>query len=61
MARMTGKVAFITGAAKWLGAAIATAFTGEGARVFLADVDADGFPSRRAATCLLPQALDKRR
>ncbi|MBM6577833.1 SDR family oxidoreductase [Microvirga sp. SRT01] len=40
-ARLGGKVAIITGAAKGLGAADARLFAAEGARVVLADVDTD--------------------
>lgn len=39
MARLTGKVALITGAAKGLGAAIARAFVAEDCGVMLADID----------------------
>lgn len=39
MNRLTGKVAVVTGAARGLGAAIATRFVQEGARVLLADLD----------------------
>jgi len=37
--RLDGKVAIVTGAASGIGAAIARAFTGEGARVGVADLD----------------------
>jgi len=39
--RLAGKVAIITGSASGIGAATATAFAREGARVVVADVDAD--------------------
>ncbi|HWE31256.1 MAG TPA: SDR family NAD(P)-dependent oxidoreductase, partial [Polyangia bacterium] len=41
MARFSGKVAFITGGARGIGRATAQAFSAEGARVIVADVDAD--------------------
>jgi NAD(P)-dependent dehydrogenase (short-subunit alcohol dehydrogenase family) len=41
MARLDGKVALVTGAARGIGAAIARAFVVEGARVWLTDVSAD--------------------
>lgn len=40
--RLSGKVAFVTGAASGIGRAIAVVFAVEGARVVVADVDADG-------------------
>lgn len=40
--QLSGKRAIVTGAAKGLGAAIATAFAREGARVAVADIDAAG-------------------
>jgi glucose 1-dehydrogenase len=42
MKRLEGKVAVVTGAARGLGAAIATRFAQEGARVLLADIDEKG-------------------
>lgn len=48
MFRLDGKIAIVTGAASGIGAAIAEAYLGVGARVFLADRDADGV-ARKAA------------
>ncbi len=43
MPRLTNKIALVTGAARGIGAAIATAFVNEGAVVYLTDInDADG-------------------
>src|SRR6202022_4715789 len=42
MGRLEGRVAFITGAGRGIGAATALRMAEEGARVVLADVDADG-------------------
>lgn len=42
MARMQGKIALVTGGAQGLGAAIARAFVGEGARVAVTDINAEG-------------------
>ncbi|WP_408588034.1 glucose 1-dehydrogenase [Novosphingobium sp.] len=39
MARLAGKIAFVTGAASGLGAAIARAYVAEGASVVIADID----------------------
>ncbi|MCH7628024.1 glucose 1-dehydrogenase [Novosphingobium percolationis] len=41
MARLAGKIAFVTGAASGLGAAIARAYVAEGASVVIADIDDD--------------------
>lgn len=50
MSRLTGKTALVTGAAKGIGFAVAARFVAEGARVVVADVDAEG--ARAAATSL---------
>ena len=49
MFRLDGKVAAVTGAAKGMGAAIATTFAEAGARIFLLDVDEDGIAKTAAA------------
>ncbi|WP_221583489.1 SDR family NAD(P)-dependent oxidoreductase [Microbacterium sp. G2-8] len=47
MARLTGKTALVTGSATGIGLAVATRFAAEGARVVIADRDADA--AQRAA------------
>ena len=42
MGRLAGKIAFVTGGASGLGAAIARAYVAEGANVIVADIDAQG-------------------
>ncbi len=49
MARLAGKRVFITGAAKGIGRAAAILFAAEGARVALADIDAEGGAAAAAA------------
>jgi NAD(P)-dependent dehydrogenase (short-subunit alcohol dehydrogenase family) len=46
---LDGRVAIVTGAARGVGAAIATSLAGAGARVCVADVDAGGAAARAAA------------
>ena len=55
MNRLDGKVAVVTGAARGLGAAIATRFAQEGARVLLADLDEEAV--RAAANTLGQRCL----
>ena len=52
--RLAGKVALVTGAARGIGRATAARFTGEGARVVVADIDEEG--AQRTAGELGPAA-----
>lgn len=47
MAKLTGKVALVTGAGRGLGAAIAVAMAREGARLVLCDIDMEGLELTR--------------
>lgn len=49
MARLTGKTALVTGAARGIGAAIAMAFAEEGARVIVTDIDVSNGEATAAA------------
>jgi D-sorbitol dehydrogenase (acceptor) len=49
MHRLSGKVAFITGAARGIGAAFAAAYAREGARVAVADIDVTAAKKTAAA------------
>ena len=57
---LAGDVAVVTGAARGLGKAIATAFAEEGAHVILADVspDVDRVPARWAMPAPVPTGGD---
>lgn len=48
MARLTGKIILVTGAASGLGAAMSTKFIAEGARVLLTDINAVGAAAKAA-------------
>ncbi|MDP3551815.1 MAG: SDR family oxidoreductase [Novosphingobium sp.] len=54
MARVSGKIAFVTGAAAGLGEACALALAREGAQIIVADLNAAG--ARRVADCIGPAA-----
>jgi len=56
MTNIAGKVAFITGGAGGLGLAMARAFAAKGAKVMLADRDAEGLS--KAATSLAADGMD---
>ena len=49
MSRLVGKLALVTGAAQGIGEAIAQAFSAEGARVLLTDINAEGVARAAAA------------
>jgi len=49
MGRLDGRVAIVTGAARGIGKAIASAYTAEGARVFIVDRDIEGGAAAAAA------------
>ena len=49
MSRLNGKIAIVTGAASGIGAEIARAIAAQGARVVVADINADGAASHAAA------------
>lgn len=55
MARLDGRIALVTGAARGIGEAIACAFVSEGARVAVTDIDASG--AEQLAVALGPAAL----
>jgi NAD(P)-dependent dehydrogenase (short-subunit alcohol dehydrogenase family) len=55
MSRLEGRRAFITGAAKGIGRAAALRFAAEGARVAIADIDAEG--GREAAEIVGESAI----
>jgi len=59
--RLAGRTAFVTGAARGLGASIASALTSEGARVALTDIDQSGIQSAASALVgAIPIQLDVR-
>jgi len=62
MARLEGKIALVTGAARGIGAGIAEAFVREGARVLLSDVNEAGVEAlaARLGAAALPARLDVR-
>ncbi len=62
MTRLRGKLALVTGAARGIGRAIATAFVREGAHVWVTDLDADGAErtSRELGPAATARTLDVR-
>jgi NAD(P)-dependent dehydrogenase (short-subunit alcohol dehydrogenase family) len=58
--RLQGKVAHVTGAARGIGAAIATAFAREGAQVIVSDIDTGGAARQAAEIGAVALTLDVR-